>query len=68
MKDCTAKQLTETIPSGEAMEAIDYCLDQLIKEKNKRLEEEVCVYLTYGELFGALLKAKYKLSKWQDNE
>ena len=57
MKGYTGQELLETMAKEDAVKALDYCIDQLIKEKHKTLQEEVCVQLTYEELIGALLKA-----------
>ncbi len=65
MKGYTGQELLEKMAREDAVKALDYCIDQLIKEKHKTLQEEVCVQLTYEELIGALLKALYEFKRQQ---
>lgn len=69
MKDYTEEELQPIgkIP-GEAIDLIGFCLKQLYKEKNKMTSDEVCKHLTFEELLGALLAAKYEIERWQSND
>lgn len=66
MKDYTKEELQ---PIGkiqeEAVDLIDFCLEQLYQEKGKVVSDKVCKNLTFEELLGALLKAKYEIEMWQ---
>lgn len=60
MKDYTKEQLENNgRPDLTAKELVDFCLDQLYKDKKHSLSDEVVKdYLTYEELIGTLLVAR----------
>jgi hypothetical protein len=50
VKDFTEEELQPIgkIP-GEAIDLINFCLEQLYKEKDKMTSDEVCKHLTYED-------------------
>jgi hypothetical protein len=58
MKDASKRLLTLYRPTITAEEAINFCLDRLFEDKEKKVGYEVVKGLTFEELIGALLLAK----------
>ena len=53
MKDVSKRELESSRPSMDALDAIDFCLNALFKDKQKYLSDEVVSHCTYEELIGA---------------
>ena len=62
MKDLTRQLLESHRPSTDALTTINYCLDALFEEKEKRVQDFAVKNLTYEELIGALLLARDHIS------
>lgn len=58
MKDANRAELEAHRPAIPAAQAIQFCLDQLYRDRTKTLEEYVAGSCTYEELIGALLLAR----------
>jgi hypothetical protein len=58
MKDASKKVLQSSRPQVDAYTAIDFCLQQLFKDKTKKLADKVAGCCTYEELIGALLQGR----------
>ena len=63
MKGHGKKLLEVCKPSVSAETAIDHCLDQLYRDNEHAITDEVVDYLTYEELIGALLLARDRLEE-----
>ena len=58
MKDVTKATAEASRPSLSAKAGVDFCLDQLYADKEKKTNQLVAAGLTYEELLGALLLAR----------
>jgi len=58
VKGRTQAELEADRPPIDCGEAVDFCLDQLYRDGDHVLDDEVCANLTYEELIGALLLAR----------
>jgi hypothetical protein len=63
MKDYTKKQYSESRPTLDAPDCINYCLHHLFADKKHVRGDEIVKNLTFEELIGALLSAKDVLDK-----
>ena len=52
-------------PEISALEAVEFCLKQLFKDKKIVMDENVATRCTYEELMGALLLAKDSLEDYE---
>lgn len=58
MRNCSKRELTASRPEMSAFSAVDFCLNQLYRDRSKRLNDLVAKNLSYEELIGALLLAR----------
>ena len=59
----TEEEIRAGRPNISAKEAISFCLDRLIADKDKEMTEELAHHLTYEELIGSLLLAQDAMEK-----
>ncbi len=62
MKDETKEELEKHRPVVDAIIAINFCLNELYRDQNKRVNDTFAGTGTYKDLIGALLKARDELS------
>ena len=53
--------LERSRPNITALKGVNFCLDQLYKDKTKSITDEIVQHLTFEELIGALLVARDEL-------
>ena len=58
MKDYSEARWRESRPTHTAEECLQFCLDQLFKDRRHTRTQEVVHHLTFEELIGALLHAE----------
>jgi hypothetical protein len=63
MKDAWKETLESSRPDKDAMECIDFCLQQLYADNEHGIEDSIVFHLTFEELIGALLLAKDELAR-----
>lgn len=67
MTDIDRRILEKYRPNESAIHCVNFVLEQLFKDKNHTLDDEVVKNCTYEELIGALLHARDNLN-CQDEE
>jgi hypothetical protein len=63
MKNESKNTLESGRPMISAIEAVNFCLEQLYADKTKLITDECCNRLTYEEIIGALLLARDLLER-----
>lgn len=63
MRDYSQEELESSRPNEDALHCVEFCLEQLFKDRTKRTEQVVAGVCTYEELIGALLAAKDELER-----
>ena len=61
MRDFNKVGLNASRPNEYALNLIDFCLEQLYKDKKHVVTDEIVEDLTFEELIGALIRAKDEL-------
>lgn len=62
MKDFTREELESNRPPKDALDVLDFCLDRLYNDTQKRTTDELAHGLTYEELIGTLLLARDEIN------
>jgi len=63
MKDHSRQELESSRPERSAQECVDYCLEQLYRDRSKTIADTCAGEMTFEELIGALLAAKDELAR-----
>jgi hypothetical protein len=58
MRGRTKRELESARPTIDTLEAVDFCLQQLFRDRRHCIDEEVVAGLTFEELIGALLLSR----------
>ena len=67
MKGCSKESLEEERPQIGCLEAIDFCLDRLYRDKQHEIRDEIVRGLCFEELIGALLLARDEVKNSGDD-
>jgi hypothetical protein len=68
MIDYSREEILNSSPNVDVKEAIEFCLEQLIKDQTKRVTDEIVPRLTIEEVLGALVLAKNRLEELEELE
>lgn len=66
MKDLDQKVLESSRPDIDCLEAVNFCLKALFRDRKHEIGEEVVEGLTFEELIGCLLLMRDKLEREDD--
>jgi len=68
MKDVSIETIESGRPSVDTLEGIQFCLNALYADQQKRSCENVVNGMTYEELLGILLLARDEIQEFRDAE